>query len=123
MHHSEQQILPLVGGRDSRNILDATNNTIFLKISNSLSKNKRERKIFFGFKKLSYISKSQLVLFKNNLFLWLKGRSLGVAHHPLALDPSEKHSSTREVRRKTLFCGYQRKLKYSKIIWGEDYYL
>lgn len=43
--------IPFGQRRDSRTILDATNNTIFLKFSNGLSKNKRERKIFFGFKK------------------------------------------------------------------------
>ena len=50
MHHLEQQIF-LFMGRDSRNILGATNNTIFLKFSNHLLKDEQEGKIFLGFKK------------------------------------------------------------------------
>ena len=50
MHHSEQQIflLVMVVGGDSGNILDATSNTIFLKFSSSLLKDKREGKILLA---------------------------------------------------------------------------
>lgn len=39
---------------------------------------------------------------ENYSFLWLKGRSQGVAHQPSGLDPSEEQTSRGE---ETLFCG------------------
>lgn len=59
-----------------------------LKFSHILLKDEREEKLFFGLKKLLYKQGSVDGMQKDNLFLWLKGRSQGGAHHSSTLDPS-----------------------------------